>query len=64
MKLGRRFLGLAIGSLRNADLCSTAVLRLIGRKSKQPRRLAPKSRSIQLNAEKMSAICCIAITAR
>jgi len=36
----------ALGPLllvRDADRCSTAVLRLIRRKSKQPRRLAPKS---------------------
>jgi hypothetical protein len=38
--------------LRNADLCSPVVLRLSRRKSKQPKRLTPKSRSVQLNAKK------------
>jgi len=41
--------------LRNADLCSTAALRLIRPKSKQPKRLAPKSFQVQLKVEKMSA---------
>src|SRR5215467_5183189 len=38
--------------LRNADLCSTAALRLIRPNSKQPKRLALKFRSIQLNDRK------------
>ena len=41
--------------LRNADLCSTAALTLIRSKSKQPKRLAPKSFQVQLKIEKMSA---------
>ena len=42
--------------LRNADLCSTA-LRLIRPKSEQPKRLTPKSRSVQLNAKKKRKHC-------
>jgi hypothetical protein len=57
--LNRRALGRhgKLVPLRNADLCSTAALRLIRPKSKQPKRLTPKSRSVQLNAKKNVSIC-------